>query len=158
MTEEAAKQNAAPRKGLAKKLAIPAGLVLVAAIGAGAFFLAQRGAAGEAPAQHAEPAPTGLVSVEPFVVNLADVDASRFARVTVRLIVQGETDAEAIAHDTLVQARLRSAILELIAQQTSASIVTVEGKSQLKKAIAERGTHVLGQRVHDVLFTDFVVQ
>ena len=159
MAEETARPDAAARKGRARKLAIPAGLALVAAIAGVAFVLWQRGAAGSTePAAHATPEPAGLVSIDPFLVNLADREAQRFARVTVRLIVQTHADAEAIAGDALAQARLRSAVLELLALQTSGTIVTAEGKTQLKNAIAERGSQVLGQRVHDVLFTDLVVQ
>ncbi|HSK10819.1 MAG TPA: flagellar basal body-associated FliL family protein [Vicinamibacterales bacterium] len=100
----------------------------------------------------------GIVPLEPFLVNLADPNARRFARVTVRLLVGTAEEAEAIAADPVRQSRLRSATLEILAQETAGGLVTPDGKAELKKAIGERGSSVLGLRVHDVLFTDFVVQ
>ena len=101
---------------------------------------------------------TGVVPMEAFLVNLADSNASRFLRVTLRLVVETPAEAKEIEESPVDQARARSAILELLATQQSATLVTPEGKDALKKAIAERTSKVLKREVHDVLFTDFVVQ
>jgi flagellar FliL protein len=159
MAADAAQPKAAAKpRGRGKLIVLVVGVVLTACAGVAGYMFWPRSAGEPAPAHEATAAPSGIVSIEPFLVNLADQQAQRFARVTVRLVVQTEAGAEEIAADPLRQARLRSAVLEILAQQTAGEIVTVEGKSQLKKAIAERGTHVLEQQVHDVLFTDFVVQ
>jgi flagellar basal body-associated protein FliL len=55
--------------------------------------------------------------------------------------------------------RARGAILELLTVQMSDALVTPGGKSELKKAIAERVGEALEHvKVVDVLFSDFVVQ
>jgi flagellar FliL protein len=107
----------------------------------------------------AKPKGGGIVSMEPFLVNLADKDAQRFVRVTLRLVVETKEEAKEISEDEVARTRLRSAVLELLTQQTADTLTTPEGKAQLKKAIAERSASVLGAgKVLDVLFTDFVVQ
>jgi flagellar protein FliL len=107
----------------------------------------------------AQPHGDGIVPMEQFLVNLADKNAQRFVRVTLRLVVETKDEAKEIEEDEVAKTRLRSAILELLTQQTADTLTTPEGKEQLKKAIAERSTPVLGgKKVLDVLFTDFVVQ
>ena len=100
----------------------------------------------------------GLIAPEPFLANLADRGVSRFAKITIRLVVGSEEEAKTLSEDVIKQARLRSAILELLSDQLADRLVTAEGKTELKKAISERSAKALGCRVHDVLFTDFVVQ
>jgi flagellar FliL protein len=138
-------------------------LVLGGAGGAAAwwFYLRPQAAAPDAAAQEkaSKPHGDGIVPMEQFLVNLADKDSQRFLRVTLRLVVDTKEEAKEIAEDEVAKTRLRSAILELLTQQTADSLTTAEGKAQLKKAIAERTTPVLGgKKVLDVLFTDFVVQ
>ena len=102
---------------------------------------------------------SGIVSFEPFIVNLADTQAQRFLRISVRLIVGEEEEAKHIQESEVQVMRLRSAILEVLTAQTSDRIVTAEGKTALKKEIAERAAHILEHvEVSDVLFSDFVVQ
>jgi flagellar basal body-associated protein FliL len=49
-------------------------------------------------------------------------------------------------------------VLEHLTTLESATLVTPEGKTELKKQIAERTSAVLHLEIRDVLFTDFVVQ
>lgn len=112
---------------------------------------------GEAAAEPVEP--KGLIALDQFLVNLADKEANRFVRVTVQLAVEEEKAAAEVAENAVSRARARSAVLEVLAVQTSDRLVTPEGKAELKKAIAERASAALGHvKVLDVLFTDFVVQ
>jgi flagellar FliL protein len=101
---------------------------------------------------------TGVVAMEPFLVNLADKEASRFLRVTLRLVVDTEKEAKEIGETPVELARARSSILEVLATQQSAALVTPEGKAELKKTIAEHVSAAWKKEVRDVLFTDFVVQ
>ena len=97
--------------------------------------------------------------LEPFVVNLADPSGTRFLRVTMSLVVADEVVAKEIEEEKVVHARLRSAILELLAQKQSIELVTPEGKAELKKAIAEGAAHAAHElKVEDVLFSEFIVQ
>lgn len=100
-----------------------------------------------------------MVSFEPFVVNLADTDASRFLRVKVQLVVGSPEEATQMAESPVKLGRARSAILELLTTQQSATLVTQEGKAALRKAIAEQVKPGIGEiEIVDVLFSDFVVQ
>ncbi len=102
--------------------------------------------------------PQGVVALEPFVVNLADQGAGRFLRLTLKLVAPLEATAE-VAEDEVVKARVRSAILELLAQQSGERLVTPEGKDELKHEIATRARKAAkGLHVTDVLFSEFVVQ
>lgn len=141
-------------------LAATAVLVLIGGGGAAYWMFARGGEPSAepeaAPAQEAE---AGVaVALEPFVVNLADPGGSRFLRVNLSLIVDEEHALE-FEESPTVMARVRSAVLELLAQQTADPLITPEGKSALKKAIAEHAAHAVeGLHISDVLFSEFVVQ
>lgn len=141
-----------------------AAVVVLAAVGGGAFWWSQKAQA-QTPAESHESASheddgaeRGIVSFEPFVVNLADTAASRFLRVKVQLVVEDVEIAEGIEKSPVKVSRARSAILELLTTQTSEVLVTPEGKAELRKAITEGVGKSLGAEVLDVLFSDFVVQ
>jgi flagellar FliL protein len=161
-----------PVERTVKKAIVIGGAVLLL-VGGGAggwWWFAQRAQAAAAGSDHKKqpepPAETAVVALDPFLVNLADTEASRFLRATIELVIDNKELAEAFGakgehgdEHAVDKVRLRSAVLELLTTQTSDRLVTSEGKAELKKAIAERATHVLeGAKVVDVLFTDFVVQ
>jgi flagellar protein FliL len=147
------------RRSRATWVLVAVGVLSLAGLVVAAFALWPRKSV-TPPQSAANPAhaASGIVPVEPFLVNLADAQAQRFARVTVRLVVDTKEEADAIVADPVRQARLRSAILEILTLQTADRMVTADGKADLKKSIVEHGSGVLGQQVRDVLFTDFVVQ
>lgn len=154
----------APKKGKKSVIVIGLAAVLVlGGIGGGAFWWTNRAQAAE-PASEAEHAAEteerGIVSFEPFVVNLADAGVSRFLRVKIQLVVGNAEQAEETEKSLVNLSRARSAILELLTTQTSDVLVTPEGKAALRKTIAEQVGHGLGGHVEviDVLFSDFVVQ
>jgi len=151
------------RKGLV--LIATATLVLLLGGGGAAYWmLAGSGgdaeAAAEAASEDEPPKAAGAaVALDPFVVNLADPGGSRFLRVTLSLIVEDEAHALELGENELVKMRVRSAILELLAQQMADRLVTPDGKGELKKAIAEGAARVVeGLHVNDVLFSEFIVQ
>jgi flagellar FliL protein len=133
-----------------------AAVVVVGGGGATAYWATSRGAgvaAAPKPAEH------GLVTLEPFVVNLADPGGSRFLRISVRLVIASVERAEHVQKSTVALTRARSAILDLLTQQTADHLVTAKGKAELKEAIVRALEPVLeGTTVVDVLFSDFVVQ
>lgn len=137
-------------------------LVLLGGGGAGAYFFYFKPATVEAKGKAAEPEPeaeeaTGILTLEPFVVNLAE--AGRFLRCNLSLVVADEVLAKELEEKPVEVARVRSAILELLAEQHAEELVTPEGKEALKNSIierAERAVHEL--KVADVLFSEFVVQ
>lgn len=145
-----------------RKLFIIAGALIILLGGGGAAAYYMRGGNAEAAPAAAEPVKAGpgsIVELEPFVVNLADASGSRFLRVSLSLVVDSDEDAKTLAESAVVKARIRSEILELLSQQTADALITPEGKTALKKAIAERVAHAGTEvKITDVLFSEFVVQ
>jgi flagellar FliL protein len=161
--DETPEPEAPGRKKKKWLVLVLAGVVLLG--GAGALAWQLSGKPGTEPPGAEPPAakageghPMGLVAPEPFLANLADRGTTRFARITIRLVVGSEEEAKGLSEDIVKQARLRSAVLELLTEQVADRLVTPEGKAELKKAVSERSAKALGCRVHDVLFTDFIIQ
>jgi flagellar FliL protein len=162
-TQPEAEQPVARKKPRSKLLIISILVVvlLLGGGGAGAYWWMRvhaEGAEGDAAKEeeHAEP---GMVSLEPFVVNLADTEARRYLRINVRFIVDGPEVAAELQENQVASMRLRAGVLELLTQQTAAGLQTAEGKATLKKSIAERASAIVKPaEVSDVLFSDFVVQ
>jgi len=165
---QAAAPPAPPRKKrkVLKWILIPLFLLLLLGGGGAAtwwFFFRPAPTEGEGgqPAAKAEHKLTGdgVLALDQFLVNLADKDTTRFVRVKLALVVATKQEAKELGENEVVKARLRSAIIELLTQQLAEKLTTPEGKSELKKQIAERCAPALGEvKVLDVLFTDFVVQ
>lgn len=139
-------------------------VLLLAGGGGGAYWFLFRGTAeAEAAEAEAEPEPeveaTGVIPLEPFVVNLADPSGTRFLRVTLSLAVADEALAKEFEEEKVVHMRVRSAILELLAQKQASELVTPEGKTALKTEIDEAVEHAAHElEVMDVLFSEFIVQ
>lgn len=157
--EKATPAAAAPAKSGKKKfLMYGVGVLLLSGlIGGGAYWWTARASAAE-PAKE-EPVERGLVRLEPFVVNLADVGSSRYLRVTLELLVHDAEQAEELEKNRVALTQARSAILELLTTQKSNELVKPEGKTALRQAIKEAVAHAVEHvEVIDVLFSDFVVQ
>ncbi|MDO8834974.1 MAG: flagellar basal body-associated FliL family protein [Vicinamibacterales bacterium] len=148
-------------------------VALLAAAGGGgaAYWKFGMAAASAAEESHAPAAATkskasahgpedpGLLAFEPFLVNLADDGGQSYLRVTLSLLVASEAAAKALEAQPVTLTRLRSAILEALSTQTAAQVATAEGKTELKRVITERVAALDPEiEVHDVLFSDFVVQ
>ena len=100
-----------------------------------------------------------VLNFEPFLVNLADKEISRYLRVTIRLQVANKQAAEKIASADVLTSQMRDEILGILSSRNSEQIVSAEGKTQLKNEIAEKLNAFLpGKPVKAVFFTDFVVQ
>ena len=100
-----------------------------------------------------------ILNFEPFLVNLADRDVSRYLRVTIRLQVINKSAAEKIATADVLTSQMRDTILGALSSKNSEQIVTSQGKDELKLEIAERLNAFLpGKPIKAVYFTDFVVQ
>ena len=150
------------KKGKGRRIlfAIFSLLVLLGGGGGGYWWYSSRPAAAAAgEKKKPEPAPTRVLAMDPFVVNLADGGGTRFLRVNLSLVVEDNESAREIVEKEVVRAQIRSALLERLALETADQLVTPEGKKELKKAVAEQATHSAhGLKVSDVLFSEFVVQ
>ena len=158
--QDEAESEPPKKKGRSKLLFV--GLPLLLLMGGGGagwwYFMQPAVAAEGAAAEEKEEVRPGLVSFEPFVVNLADPGGRKFLRVGVQLLLPDESTAAELEEDELEISRLRSAVLELLTTRTSADVNNVEGRAALKKAIAETAHQVGHVEVRDVLFKEFVVQ
>lgn len=153
---------ASAKKGKGKLLIIIGGLVALLAAAGGAgwfFFLRPKPAEAAAKTEAAPKGDPGIVAFDPFVVNLADPGGAHFLRLSLKLVVDGQEKAKEIAENEVAKSRVRSAVLEFLTLQTADHLVTPEGKTELKKQIAERaGAAMHETRVLDVLFSEFIVQ
>jgi flagellar FliL protein len=157
-SEAPAAAVAAPPKKSKKLLFIVAGVLLVAGAGGGYWWFGRSADPNAAPVEEPK-APPAIVSLDPFVVNLADEGEERYLRVTMGLVVHGEEHAKEFSEDQVARLKVRSSILEMLAQQTAEHLITNEGKAELKKAIAESASHNAEHlEVSDVLFSEFIVQ
>jgi flagellar FliL protein len=156
-------------KSVKKIILIVIVVLVLAGGGGGAYWWMHRaeaapaaegeGAEKPAAAEATDSSDTGLMVLDPFLVNLADKDSPRFLRATVQIVISDKKVAEEMTEHDVVKVRMRSSILELLTEQTAPTLVTQEGKQALKNAIKERAkAHLHGREVLDVLFAEFVVQ
>ena len=99
------------------------------------------------------------INFEPFLVNLADKEASRYVKTSIRLLVANKESAETIAKGETLMPRMRDTILTLLSTKTAEEMTSNEGKEKLKKEILEKVNEYLPEEgAEEVFFTDFVVQ
>jgi flagellar FliL protein len=147
----------APKRGGFKKILIIALPVLLLAGGGAWWFM--RGSAGAVEAQEVNIEEHGIVPLEVFLVNLSDAGGNRFLKTTIHLVVDSEADAKHIEENKALMSHARSVILEILTEQQAQELVTAEGKKKLKETLLGAVSKVLKkQKVHDVLFSEFVVQ
>ncbi len=72
--------------------------------------------------------PAGLVEMEPFLVNINDPEAERFAKVQLKLAIVPERRAAELAGDALVLAQMRDRVLTLLTSKTYEELATPLGK------------------------------
>jgi flagellar FliL protein len=152
MSDAQPPKDAAPPKPGRKKLLIAAiaGTVVLAGGGAGAYFMLKGGdhdeAAAAAKADEKRKAGRVFVTLEPFVVNLADREAERYAQVGLVLEVEGK---EAEAKLAAKMPAVRNEILLLISSKRASDLTTREGKEALASQIVVSAARPLGWTPHE---------
>ena len=142
---------AAPAKPKSKKLLfILIGVVVLALAGAGgAFYILKKNTAvdedGEETTQSAKEdrsarSPPTFLPLEAMVVNLADPGGNRFAQLGITLQVEDAKTAEAIK---VYMPSIRNAILMLISQRSSETMLQMEGKEKLSADIVREVSRVM---------------
>jgi len=158
-------------KGAKSKLIIIAGVILLLGLGCGgAYFLGALGGGGDAEAAkgatpEAQGSPGGQqqgqagrsrVSLDTFVVNLADEGAQRYLKVTMMVEFFGN---EPPPQFSVRQPEVRDLLLTLLSSKYVADIRTIEGKQQLRDEVIARINRVLDDDVvKAIYFADFIVQ
>jgi flagellar basal body-associated protein FliL len=106
-----------------------------------------------------ETAPKYTVHLDSFTVNLADPQESHFLRISIDVGMGKPLKASKEGESDFPTARVRDAILPVLASGKGDVLVTPQGKEELKKAILS----ALQQKVpeigaQDIYFTEFLVQ
>ncbi len=96
-----------------------------------------------------------VLPLPPITVNLSDPGGRRYLKLGMEVEVNADVSGELKAQN----ARIRDAVIMLLAGKSYADISTPDGKVLLKAEVAARLNQILGaQRVIRVYFTDFVVE
>jgi flagellar FliL protein len=97
-----------------------------------------------------------IMTLEPFLVNLADKESRRYLKLKVALEVDSEETEKELEK---FQPRIRDTLILLLSSKTYLDLSSLEGKQQLKQEIKQRIAALPnGRKVSDVFFTDFVAQ
>jgi len=86
-------------------------------------------------------APPTFVPLDPFVVNLADRDADRYAQIGMTLEVEDAKFAESMKG---YMPAIRNGILMILAHKTAGELLTREGKEQLAEEVAREAVRPMG--------------
>ncbi|MBS1818575.1 MAG: flagellar basal body-associated FliL family protein [Acidobacteria bacterium] len=156
MSDPAPAKDKAAKKSPIMLIAIVAVVAAAAAGGGAYFFLAKKGPAVVPEKKLSE---HGLVKFEPFIVNLADEGNQRFLKASIQLVVDTPKEAAEFEEKPVLSMGARSAIVDLLTEQTSEHLATPEGKAKLREEMKEKVSKSLKEiEVVDVLFSDFVIQ
>jgi flagellar protein FliL len=97
-----------------------------------------------------------LVSLPPFVVNLADPLGRRFLKISMDLEL---SDERGVAEINQAMPKVKDTILLLLSSKNYSDLAKLEDKLVLKEEIVERIGQVIGAgRLNNVYFTEFVIQ
>lgn len=160
-SEEPKAEKKKSKKGMVLVLAVT---IALAGGGAGTFALLKMKGGGAA-AAHAEEAKTepapepGVISLEPFVTNLADPEGDRYVKCTLRLELERRESADKLKTDEISITRLRDRVLTLLSSKKFAEVTTSEGKQRLREELrAELEPLLQGGKMREVYYTEFLVQ
>lgn len=150
------------KKGKKKLIIIVVAVLLLLVIGGGAamFLLKKKAAAAEGEGD--EPAPTAsaehhgdkpdlkhpptFLPIDPFVVNLADKEADRYAQIGITFEVEDAKFAESMK---AFMPAIRNGILMILSHKSSAELLDRSGKEQLSDEILRESARTMGIEVED---------
>ena len=96
-----------------------------------------------------------VVPLPPITVNLYDAGGRRYLKLGMEVEVNKDVSSALKANE----ARIRDAVIMLLAGKRYDEVASPDGKIMLKAEVANRLNQILGgQRVIRIYFTDFVVQ
>jgi len=164
MAEEPAVETAPTKAGGGKKILLMGvlGILLLGGGGGAAWFLMSGDT--EKPDGHAEQAKadahsqeTGpVMELEPFLLNLADLNELRFLKVSIKLEL--DRPEEKTDFQSKIPA-IRDALLVLLSSKESQLLRTVNGKRRIREEIMTRVNGVMSKgKIANVFFTDFIIQ
>lgn len=150
----------APPRGKFKKILVLALITVMLAVGgllAYLLFSDDPDPAGTpSQAATAPPGVKAILSLEPFLVNLADRDSRRYLKLKLDLELSQEKSVKDLEKSL---SPIRDAVILLLSSKAYNDIATVEGKRQLKDDIQQKLAAIPGGRqVTNIYFTEFVAQ
>ncbi len=148
-----------PKKKKGKVLTVIIAIVVAVLLGGGGafFFLSKSSANAVQKKAETNAKDEGqMFALDPFVVNLNDQGQTKFLKVSVQLELANQAAVERAKAKT---PQIRDAVITLLTGETSDSLMSPEGKLQLKDEINMIGNQILGNdTLKNVYFTDFVMQ
>lgn len=152
-TAEPPAAPAGPRRR-ARARALALSLALLAPAGGCAMLHAH--AAGSAQAAASKPV-KAVLTLKPFLVNLADPGGTSFLRTTLALGLTAPLPPS--EGTTPPEAKARDAIISVLTASTSAQLLAPEGKTALKARLLQAVHHAAPKLpVKAIYFTDFLIQ
>src|SRR5436853_425004 len=163
--EKPAKQS---NKGLIMTIALVSLLSSAAGAGMTAYLVGRSIAklAAPAPATPEDPAKKkeeelakvlehgGVVPLDPFVVNLADLDSARYLRIRVSLMVDDKSKVKELIENQALTLKVKDVILQTLSRKTSHDLINDEGKNKLRAEIQQGiGPYFKEPKLTDVMFT-----
>lgn len=153
-----AAQDSAAGDAAGKGAAGQPGAAGAANAGGGAAGAGNAGGAGDARIERQSDLPRSGGQVLPLpaiTVNISDPSGRRYLKLGMEVEVNSDVSAALQANS----AKIRDAIIMLLAGKTYGDISSPDGKVLLKAEVASRLNQILGaQRIIRVYFTDFVVE
>ena len=154
---EEKKEEAAGGKKKGPPMMVIMAVFAVVVLGA-AFFMVQKASAKQKGAEVKKVEKGPVLSLDEFLVNLADSGNDHFLKVTVGLELdkaKGKTP-EALKEDTPL---IRDAVLSSLSSKTRDQVASDSGREKLKAEIKKKVNAGLGEDdVQGVYFTNFVTQ
>jgi flagellar protein FliL len=148
----------APKKSNKKMSIIIIACAVVLTVAAGFIVYTQfiaKGKSGDAhKKEETKDAKATLVSLEPFILNLAE--QGRFLKVTMQFELTDVSFQQLFTDKT---PQIRDAIITLMSSKSAESVSSPEGKFQLKDEVLLRANQALGKDVlKNLYYTEFVMQ
>lgn len=158
-------QNQKKKRGLLKWILL---LLIILILGAGGYYAYNKylsapessddNATSEQDSADQKPQSTDtqMITIEPFVVNLADPLGKRFLKVAMDLEVKDKSVAQEAQKN---MPKIKDSLLLLLSSKSYSELASMEKKIVLKQEIVERLNQILGKsKVLHVYFTEFVIQ
>lgn len=102
---------------------------------------------------------SAVLPLEPFVVNLADIDAPRYLRIKINLMLDDKARIKELEENQVLQLKVRDVILQSLTSKTSQDLIKDEGKNKLRHEIQDKiALYFRGPKLVDIMFTEFVIQ
>ena len=102
---------------------------------------------------------SAVLPLEPFVVNLADIDAPRYLRIKINLMLDDKARIKELVENQVLQLKVRDVILQSLTSKTSKELINDEGKNKLRHEIQDKiAIYFRGPKLVDIMFTEFVIQ